>query len=278
MKHVQVYYSPTPTNRFIVRELGKLLPPEQFRYIELDPDKEVRQGQLLSLPNERCVFLWGDGRNHEESYYFTKMRAEVKVNIDRHTDGPLFHSHILTILKHDFRVYELLKPGYSNHMDWSFYDGMLVYTPKYEVFDREGLGKLRRMMSKSRDDIVGSGLTIALTLDLDALKNYPARLPWLFQMGLDSKELALYITAIGRELRILDIGGTIENLPSLETINIDLNPPTKQQVELVVANFQDVNQDETGKLAKIGEEALNRVLAQVIRVHRDILNAFARTE
>ena len=189
-----ITYTPTPTNRILVRKLQHLVRAE---YRPLDEDITVRCSELTNLKGP-FVHIWGDGEKHHESYFVTRGWAKFKANVDRHAD------------RADARYVD-----YGSHMGMSENNGIGIETQ----INCEG--KIIRAIRKAEQ--FGQG-EVGLTIDLDGVNDMPVLLKWFYPegMGINPTEVADMIDAFGSRLFRMDIGGLMENLPDFNLIDVRL--------------------------------------------------------
>jgi len=116
MHKLRVHYVPNQTHRVLVAKLERVPKIKgACIFVPLAEEWYKRKPQLeeMARSGARKVFLWGDGKRHHESYWFTRESGiKVKINVDYHDDA------------------RARKPAdFGSHMFYTKNDGVKIFTP-----------------------------------------------------------------------------------------------------------------------------------------------------
>ncbi|VVC02875.1 Uncharacterised protein [Candidatus Bilamarchaeum dharawalense] len=234
---MQVYYSPTQTNRVLVSKMKDMPKFRNVIFLPLAEDQIERVGQLSRIEG-RAAFLWGDGESHHESHFFTRDRAKLKINLDHHTDCE------------DVRFI-----SYFNHMTASRNSGMEIVVPSMGDLSSD----LPHYTFLCRAMGIGARFgpnEVAITLDLDVIPHFPVLPKWMFTHGLDIEQPAVLIHFLGERIGRLDLGGTVEWMPDFTfnpNVGLSIDPA---DLILFFGSHSDRTSIDPGVLSRVGSVVL----------------------
>ncbi|MFH2106835.1 MAG: hypothetical protein ABII22_06245 [Candidatus Micrarchaeota archaeon] len=247
MQKLIVYYSPTQANQVIVSKLRLLERLGQCEFIGLHQDQERRVEQLLKIEG-KAAFLWGDGYQHCESYFFTRTGIRLKLNIDAHADCG--------------------SDGYvsaRSHMAFTRDNQKIeIITPIKSTEERI------RAVNRGLEFADGE---VGVTVDCDVFPGFPAKKEWILSEGLLLVEAALLIWDLGLRISRVDIGGLVERIPEFDLIRVPIagNLPSCAEANY----FVNVGNECLGQIPHI-RETLDRIGSYVVQIYAGLLEAFAR--
>ena len=248
---MDVYYRPTSSNCMFVSKVGQRNAFSSCRFVPLEEGFNKRIMQLQQI-NGRAAFIWGDGCSHDESYFFTKStKVKVKANIDYHDDNYLYTGKVTC----------------ANHMRRAAMDGIETIVPSFDVpIEQHFVVPYYNLLSqiRSRAADLGKG-ELALSVDADLIKNFPAFLKWTNQHGLDVEEIADAVRSLGTKILRFDLGGMMEKMPEFQ-LTESMEKPTTTESEDVARDFAPSQ----SVIEKVGNYAFNAYSA--------ILAAFVQSE
>ncbi len=215
MGTINVYYSPTQTNKTIIGKIKGMPISKKFDFIPLSDCAKTRFTELKKINKERSVFFWGDGYKHHESYYFTKWtKIKLKANIDHHSDDiPVHHGQVT----------------YYNHIYQTQLDMISVITPKIDIAEErfedeiKENGKIILQVIKNFEQIsekYENGST-AITIDFDGIFGMPVVPAWLYESSIDAQMLFEFVKKYREKIGFLDMGGLNENIPDFNLLEFN---------------------------------------------------------
>ena len=195
---MRVYFSPTKTNCQVIALAKQRRELQGCTFEPLSENIHERVQQLRGIGG-RAAFLWGDGRHHHESYFFTPRQVvEAKVNLDHHSD-----------LTSDGFI------SFYGHMAHSRDAGIEVVTPNELDHDTNRLVS-RALKAAARLD----GAKLAVTVDCDIIPCFPVHREWIlydgFDRGLRTAEILDLVAFLAPRIARLDIGGMVEDAGPFE--------------------------------------------------------------
>ncbi len=253
---MDIFYSPSQFNRaFAAKMESRGGFPKSTRFVPLASRNEESIARELSGLAGRAAFIWEGGGTHHYSYYFTKSSgASAKLNFDGHGDA------VPT---------KRLQCG--SHMHFSERDGNETYT----VGSRLALDYAHSIASRHG--------RIAVTVDCDVLKNFPAHAQWINygDFGPSAEDIAGFVSlASGRVLR-LDIGGIVDTSHDLgsmvrnfKTVKDPLKPPE----DLEAYTFARALEGTADPAQILDWHIVDRVLGYAFSAYSEILQAFVKSQ
>jgi len=296
MAGVTVAYSPTKSNRLILAKIRPLPMLDGIGFAPLPKGQADRLELITKMSPEsrrNTLFLWGDGKHHDESYYFTarpetKGVKRLKVNLDPHSD------EYTCLSSGDGIDFKTMKPkrgnlelmSFANHMSCTEANGVEIFTT-----ERLTTGSIMGMFFREVADLIIQGITkrgmmryiraasdrissfdgeVDATLDLDLVRGIPV-LEQFIQTH-DSINAARLLAVLESVMPILfqfDAGGVIEDIPNFKLIeDIPLNKSPKESDVLTV-----ISASKDPVLAQENQDIIDAVgshtamfLANVIRI------------
>jgi len=256
----RVFYTPTATNVAMVAKLRELSRFKDVMFVAL-PEDERERWKAIGVISGRAMMIWGDGKSHHDSYFFTLKRTGIllKANIDWHRDsempgpGKSRFSRGLTTF------------GCANHMTVTEDDGVEIMVRPWDSY----AAFLDRIEARIRQQRHGNS---AITIDWDVVPAFPAYPNWVYGDGIESDkiiQLIRNVAGIERFIR-LDMGGVV-----LGVLNFDLIPkqelrmPSYGEVETISGIYQYPSQ-----LCRVATEMRDRVMSKAFWIYADTIGAF----
>ena len=257
----KVYYTDRRQNVWLVRQLKKRPPLHEVDFIPVN-----RKKQLLELTEEKIILLWGDGMEHDFSF-FIDIPGGRKRNIDGHHDCCFTPDDQLCIhaanhmahsaVKHGVKV-EITLPAVVCLDDPTYYE--LINEQKL----LDGVKPIR---------IVPISLPFKgehLTIDLDCVELFPADAGFMSSDG-GGFEIRYLVGLLSKtiengNLRRLDVGGLSGYISTALEVNGDSLPDTLGDVpRMSVIEFADGRLDKYSlKIAGFAVKAYYDILKTAI--------------
>ncbi|MEM4626201.1 MAG: hypothetical protein QXF70_02120 [Candidatus Bilamarchaeaceae archaeon] len=248
-----VYYSPTLSNEQIIEKMKKVLP---FRFKPLSTEIIKRTRELENIDG-RVAYIWGDGRYHHESYFFTKNKVKIKINYDYHCDFDGSATYV----------------DYFNHMYYTQKDSTKIILPRgIELLkDKNEISKkFEEYINEIKIETKQFGKnSIALTIDCDAFRNFPAVPYWVYENASEPALLINLIKTIREKIALLDIGGLapkIKDFKFMKDFSLD-EIPQKNDTKIFLGEYDYLNK-------KFDKKIINRVGNYAIKIYIEVLSAF----
>jgi hypothetical protein len=239
-----------------LRELDRF--KEKVEFIELPKDRTKRLRMLEQIEG-RAAFIWGDGTNHQESYFFTQRQTGIslKANIDAHQD----HNKI----EADWMIDHDMELNCGIHMTRTENDGIeIILRPiaTYEGF----LTEIEKRVGSYRKG------SISITVDCDVFPLFPACHSWVSDSGIETELIVDLIRKISPHIARFDIGGIVEGIAKFTLVaKHEIGTPTLEEVKLVSRyQFSSENQD----WRFVAKETFDRVCSRAFWIYADVLGAF----
>jgi hypothetical protein len=250
----------------------------EFRKFEFHPlslNKDARNEELkkVRLP---AIYVWGDGGDHGDSYFFTfkgKRSPECKINLDQHSDGALGGKSGTRMRRKE--LWQDRYVGCGTHMEASYCQGMRVYSA-HTFYDRmhpysgEDIRTMMRILA-SRAHLFEQS-SVAITVDLDAVINFPAKPRWFFRNdGILSGEIPPFIEAFRGKLLCGDVGGIVGNIPDFTLLGRTTEIPNAKLGFDVAEYYGPFSLGE-----KPTSRVLNTVASYAFYGYMDVILAFGK--
>ncbi|MFH2106948.1 MAG: hypothetical protein ABII22_06845 [Candidatus Micrarchaeota archaeon] len=236
----RVFYAPTNANRILVPKLARMERLRHLEFIPLSEDKQTRHGQLLAITG-RAAYIWGDGTDHDDSYYFTRdSGVRLKGNVDHHPD---------TRDEAEFL-------NFDSHMTYAERDGVGIITPTVRLFPhnyRWETMKSAIQAIREKGAMLGEN-QMALTIDCDGILLFPAIPCYVYDYGFTAREIFEAVAELKAKLKRVDLGGVKKDLPDFEQIEIDLRKPPRLEMRFLTE--RKINLISIGQINLMGSYAL----------------------
>lgn len=244
-----VYYSPTISNEIIVKKIKTMLP---LKFKPLSSDILKRKEELEGIIG-RAAYIWGDGTSHHESYFFTRNKIKMKINYDYHRDYDREPGYVT----------------YFNHMYYAEKDGAKILTlsdvPCEIERDRKQIEK--RLLNYAAEIINETKNahknSIALTIDCDAIKNFPAIPYWSYEDAPNASNIIRVIKELKEKIALLDMGGLIARIDDFDIIKkYDIEKaPTREETKQFLGWYDYLGKKNKKTIKKVGNYALHIYVA-----------------
>ncbi len=240
----RVIYSPTTSNRIVLRKLLEAEALDGMEVVPLEASKEARIRQLQKL-HGTYAYVWGDGGMHDESRATDTAEIKAKIGVDAHPD--------------DGRGIELTC---GTHVWHTAQAGIITMT----MVDT----------SEKVESAIEFGLQfgpheISVTVDCDALNAFPAMPLWINNYGIGIGDVLELLRALGPRVLRLDVGGLVSGIPDFNLVGRLDNGIVKPSI---VETIRVADSCTAG--LRVDSETVNRVLTYGTKAYADIIQGFFR--
>lgn len=288
MAHIPLYISPSGPNHAVMKkfhDLGKL---SRYTWINLSPAESARI-ESIQTREDTAVFIGGGGSRHHESYYFTRFSdAEVKINLDYHSDAYGLPNPEIHCANHMTKTHNL---GKKVVIVWNGSEDIFVSTYTRSVFlSRDNPFRcsyqdhVARVQAVAMELAMKTDMRADITVDCDMFHGFPSEHQWVFERSeKDPRKTADIIRAFGQRMGKLDIFGLWEAICGFELGMVSTAPFENNPGQPIIAceelrefyksrfRFRMFNEpsDEREK------DFVNKLISYAVYVYGLILDAYA---
>jgi len=291
---VTVAYSPTKANSLILAKIRPLPMLDGIAFTPLSDGRTERIRSVTKIQDKgNILFLWGNGKHHDESYHFTarpltRRVRRMKVNLDPHSDeytclggGDGMDIKTMRPMRGNLRTM-----NYANHMSCTEASGVEIFTSErmitgglVSVLMQEftdllvqkitGQGMMRFVKTASMKAISFDG-EVDVTLDLDLVRGIPVMKQFMqTHDSVNAARLLAVLEATLPRVSLFDAGGLIDPIPNfklIEDIPLDKSPKESDVLTVIAASKDlELAQKNQGIIDAVGSYTA-MFLANVIKI------------